>query len=353
LRGDNYTIDTIAGAGGISNNGDAGAGLEVNINQPFGVEIGPDDALYITEVGHHRVWRFDRETKQLSVVAGSGKKGYSGDGGHATAAAMNEPYEIRFDAEGNLYVVEMQNHIVRRVDAKTKQISTIAGTGKAGFSGDGGPATEAMLHQPHSIALSADARTNRGSLYIADIQNHRIRQVDLASGKIETIAGTGEKRWPQAGNAARGNPVIGPRALFVTNNILWVALREGHSIWQIDLNDGVWRHIAGTGKQGFNGDGGPARAATFNGPKGITVDDQGHALVVDTENQAIRRIDAKTRVVSTIAGSGPGGRGFTGDGGDASSAKLDRPHGICVDAAGRVYIGDTNNHRVRAIVHGE
>jgi len=349
LMGATWSIETIAGQGGGDNNGHAGAALDININQPFGVEVGPDDALYITEVGHHRVWRLDRAIGQLSVVAGSGKKGYSGDGGLATAATMNEPYEIRFDADGNLYVVEMQNHVVRRIDAQTKNITTIAGTGQAGFAGDGGPATKAQFKQPHSIALTADAKSDRGSLYIADIGNHRIRRVDLATGNIETIAGTGEAKLPVAGEVARGKPVVGPRALYMTGDTLWVALREGHSVWQIDLSSGNWKHIAGSGKQGFTGDGGPATKATFNGPKGIAVDASGNAFVVDTENQAIRRIDAKTGEISTIAGFGPKGRGFAGDGGDASRAKLDRPHGICTDAAGVVYIGDTNNHRVRSL----
>ncbi len=345
----NYRLQTVAGAGGGDNNGDAGGARERNINQPFGVEVGPDDALYITEVGHHRLWRLDRKSNALAVVAGNGKKGYTGDGGPATDATMNEPYEIRFDADGNLYVVEMQNHIVRRIDAKTKHITTIAGTGEAGFGGDGGLATKAKLKQPHSIALSADARADRGSLYIADIGNHRIRRVDLATGNIETIAGTGQAKLPVAGEAALGKPVVGPRALFATGETLWVALREGHSVWQLDLATGKWKHIAGTGKQGFTGDGGPATEATFNGPKGIAVDAKGNAFVVDTENQAIRRIDAKTGEISTIAGSGPNARGFAGDGGAATKAKFDRPHGVCVHANGSVYVGDTNNHRVRVI----
>lgn len=349
LRAGSFTIQTIAGSGSGDNNGGAGAALEININQPFGVAVGPDDALYVAEVGHHRVWRLDRKSNQLAVVAGTGKKGYSGDGGPATAAEMNEPYEIRFDGDGNLYVVEMQNQIVRRIDAKTKNISTIAGSGEAGYGGDGGPATKAQFKQPHSIALSADAKTDHGALFIADIGNHRIRRVDLATGEIETIAGTGEAKLPVAGQSARGKPVVGPRALFITGNTLWVALREGHSVWQIDLSSGDWQHIAGAGKQGFSGDGGPASQAAFNGPKGIAVDGAGNVFVVDTENQAIRRVDGKTGEISTIAGFGPKARGFAGDGGDATKAKFDRPHGICVDAAGIVYIGDTNNHRVRSL----
>ncbi len=347
--GQSYTIATVAGTGEGENNGDAGAATETNINQPFGVEVGPDGALYICEVGHHRVRRLDRKTGELTTVAGSGTKGYAGDGGPASAAAMNEPYEVRFDRDGNMYVVEMQNHIVRRVDAKTKKITTIAGTGEAGYGGDGGPATKAKFKQPHSIALSAAADGDAGYLYIADIGNHRIRRVDLKTGIVESIAGDGTKSLPQEGEAASGNPVVGPRALFIDGQTLWVALREGHSIWKIDLNDGKWRHVAGTGKVGFSGDGGPASKATFNGPKGIAVGLAGNVYVVDTENQAIRKIDAKSGDITTIAGYGPKSRGYASDDGDATKAKLDRPHGICVDAEGSVYIGDTNNHRVRVI----
>lgn len=348
LGAETYTIETVAGAGGGENNGD-GAARQSNINQPFGVEVGPDGALYITEVGHHRVRRLDRKTGQLTTVAGSGTKGHSGDGGPATDAAMNEPYEVRFDLDGNMYVVEMRNHIVRRMDAKTKTITTIAGTGEAGYGGDGGPASKAQLRVPHSIALSKDAAGDSGFLFIADIGNHRIRHVNLKTGVIETMAGDGTKILPVAGNAAKGNPVVGPRALFVEGDTLWVALREGHSVWKIDLSKGLWHHVAGTGEKGYSGDGGPARQATFNGPKGIAVGPRGHVYVVDTENQAIRKIDTQHGTVTTIAGYGPKGRGFGGDGGDARRAKVDRPHGICVDAEGNVYIGDTNNHRVRVL----
>lgn len=344
-----YTITTIAGTGDGENNGDAGAADETNINQPFGVEVGPDGALYITEVGHHRVRRLDRKSGELTTVAGNGTKGYAGDGGLATEAMMNEPYEVRFDRDGNMVVVEMQNHVVRRIDAKTKKITTIAGTGEAGYGGDGGAATKAKLKQPHSIALSADANSDSGYLYIADIGNHRIRRVDLNTGIVESIAGDGAKKLPVEGEAASGKPVVGPRALFVDGDTLWVALREGHSVWKIDLHDRKWRHVAGTGKIGFTGDGGPASKATFNGPKGIAVGPQGNVYVVDTENQAIRKIDMEGGGITTIAGYGPPARGYGGDDGDATKAKLDRPHGICVDSEGNVYIGDTNNHRVRVI----
>ena len=339
-KGSSGHIATVAGAGGKSNNGNSGKAQDINIGQTFGVEIGPDGALYVCEVENHRVFRVDLNNNQVTTVAGNGTKGYSGDGGLATAAQMNEPYEVRFDSAGNMFVVEMQNHIVRRIESETNVITTVAGTGTAGFSGDGGSATQAQLHRPHSIAI------HDGDLFIADIGNHRVRRVDLATGIISTIAGNGEKRLPMPGKVL-GKPMVGPRALYTTPNTLWIALREGHSVWKLDLGNGVLSHIAGSGKKGYEGDGGSAKLATFNGPKGIVVDRKQNVFVVDTENQAIRRIDSKNDRISTIAGNGK--RGFDGDNGPGTKATMDRPHGICLDKRGAVYIGDTNNHRVRAV----
>ncbi len=337
-------IDTVAGTGQAENNGDAGMATKVNVGAPFGVEIGPDGALYVTEVGNHRVFRMDLKSGKLTTVSGCGRQGYSGDGGPATEAELNEPYEVRFDKDGNMYFVEMRNHIIRKVDAKTQIISTVAGTGTAGYGGDGGSATKAQFKNPHSIALD-----DRGGLYVADISNHRIRRIDPETGIVESIAGDGQRKLPRDGQTARGNPVLGPRALFIEGTTMWVALREGHSVWTLDLANGKWSHIAGTGQKGFSGDGGAAKAATFNGPKGIAVGPNGHVYVVDTENQAIRKIDTKSGLISTVAGSGPDARGGGGDGGPATKAQLDRPHGICVESNGTIYIGDTLNHRVRRI----
>ncbi len=325
-----YVVDSVAGTGAPENSGDAGSALATNIGDPFGVEIGPDGGLYITEVRHHRIRRLDISTGELTTVAGCGERGYSGDGGPATDAKLNEPYEVRFDRHGNMYFVEMRNHIVRRVDGKSKTISTIAGTGRQGFGGDGGPATQAQFNQPHSIALDRD-----GAVYVADIGNHRIRRIDPASGVVESIAGSTERRLPRDGQAAHGNPILGPRALFIDGDTMWIALREGHSIWRMNLADGILHHVAGTGAAGFAGDGGPAPQAKFNGPKGIAVGPDGNVFVTDTENHAIRRIDLGTGLISTIGRSNA-----------AASAKLNRPHGICVAADGTVYSGDTLNHRV-------
>lgn len=315
-----------------------------NIGNPFGVEVGPDGALYITEVSNHRVRRLDLKSGQLTTAAGNGQKGYSGDGGPATEASLNEPYEVRFDDAGNMFFVEMQNQIVRKVDRQGR-ISTVAGTGKPGYAGDGGPALAAQFRQPHSIALDG-----RGGLYVADIGNHRIRRIDLAKGTIESIAGNGEKQLPTEGEPAKDRPIHGPRALFISGRTMWIALREGNSVWKLNLDDGVIRHVAGSGQKGFTGDGGNALQATFNGPKGIALDSQSKGVyVADTENQAIRRIDVATGVITTIAGSGPMARGYGGDNASALQAKMNRPHGVCVGPDGAVYIGDSENHRVRRV----
>ena len=335
-------IETVVGTGQRSNNGDHGTALTTNVGEPFGVEIGLDGALYITEVAHHRVRRFNPKTKMLTTVAGCGVKGYSGDSGLATKAKLNEPYEVRFDRSGNMFFVEMNNHLIRRVDVRTGEISTIAGTGQPGYSGDRGPAIEAMMKNPHSLALD-----DEGNVFVADIGNHRIRRIDIRTGVIESIAGNGQRILPKENQLAKGTPILGPRALFIAESTLWIALREGHSVWKLDMQRGILHHVAGTGEQGYTGDGGSALAATFNGPKGIAVGPQGHVYVVDTENQAIRKIDAKTGLISTVAGNGQ--EGGSGDGGSAIKAQLARPHGICIGADGKIYIGDTLNHRIRMV----
>ena len=166
---------------------------------------GPDGALYVCDCDNQRVRKIGRDG-MISTVAGDGRRGYSGDGGPATQAQLNEPYELRFDRDGNLYFVERLNHLVRKVDAKTQIISTIAGTGKAGFSGDGGEAKRAEFSQPHSIQFGPDQ-----NLYVCDIANNRIRRIDMKSGTISTFAGTGEKKPTPDGAPISGTPLNGPR----------------------------------------------------------------------------------------------------------------------------------------------
>ncbi len=203
---------------------------------------------------------------------------------------------------------------------------------------------EARFRQPHSIALDEG-----GNVYVADIGNHRIRCIDAEAGTIRSVAGNGQRKLPPDGTQAAGQPIFGPRALHIVGRTMWIALREGNSVWQLDLDSGVIRHVAGTGKSGYSGDGGPPLEATFNGPKGIAATPDGLVYIVDTENQVIRMIDTAADRISTVAGQGPQARGFAGQTAQALDAKFDRPHGIGLAPDGSVYVGDTNNHRVRRL----
>ena len=318
------------------------------IDNPYGLRIGPDGAMYVCEIGNHRIRRVDLKTGAITTFAGTGEKGNSGDGGSGVQAKMNEPYEIVFDRAGNLFFTDMPEHVVRRIDRKTGVITTVAGTGQAGFGGDGGPAIQAQLRQPHSIALAPD-----GGLLICDIGNNRIRRVDLRTGIISTFAGTGEKKptpdgSPLAGTSLNGTPLNGPRALDVDGRgNLWLVLREGNAIYRIDPKLKKIYHAAGTGEKGFSGDGADARQARFNGPKGISWSPSG-VYIADTENHAIRRIDERTGIITTVAGTGT--RGDGPDGNDPPKCQLARPHGILVTRDGDVYIDDSENNRLRKLM---
>ena len=338
-------ITTFAGTGEKGFSGDGGLATKAQLREPFGIVRGPDRALYICDTANHAIRRVAPDGT-ITTVAGCGRKGYSGDGGPATKAEIFEPYEIRFDRAGNMFFVEMCNNIVRRVDARTRIISTVAGTGKAGFSGDGGLATKAEMKSPHSIQFGPD-----GALYICDIGNHRIRKVDMRTGLITTFAGTGEKAVTPDGAKIAGTPVNGPRAIdFDARGDMWLALREGNKVFRLDMKTGRIHHAAGTGKSGFTGNGGPAKAATLSGPKGIAVAPNGNVYLADTESHSVRMIDVKTGKLELVAGTGEKG---DGPGGNPLACKMDRPHGIFVDADGAVFIGDTNTHQVRVIRAGK
>ena len=230
---------------------------------------------------------------------------------------------------------------MRRVDGTTGIITTVAGTGEPGYSGDGGPGDRAQLREPNDCFLDS-----RGGLLIADIQDQRVRRLDLASGIISTFAGNGEKARHGDGLPAQEASILGARAICQDRSgNTYIAEREGNGVRQVDVQ-GIMSTLAGTGERGYSGDGGPALLATWGAPKAIRCDGQGNIIVVDTENHAIRRIDAGSGIVTTIAGGHQGG---DGDGGDATQAGLDRPHGCEVGREGNIYIADSNNHRVRVV----
>jgi sugar lactone lactonase YvrE len=334
-------VVTLAGTGEAGYSGDGGPAVAARIANPYGLALGPDGALYFCEVDNHCVRRLDLATGRISTFAGTGRAGYSGDGGPAREAAMNQPYEVRFGRDGSLYVVEMRNQIVRRVDRKGV-IRTIAGTGEPGFSGDGGPAVKAQLRNPHSIALDG-----RGGLLICDIGNHRIRRVDLKTGIIRTWAGTGERKPTPDGSPLDGTPLNGPRAMDVdSRGNLYLALREGNAVFRIDPEARRIFHVAGTGEPGYSGDGGPASQARLSGPKGIAWAPDESLYLADTESHTIRRIDLKTGIIATVLGTGQRGNGADGD---PLACALARPHGVFAGPRGALYIGDSEAHKIRML----
>lgn len=334
-------IRTVAGTGAAGDTPAITAALQTPVTNPYGITRGPDGALYFCEYDTGYVRRFDHARGVITTVAGTGEKGYGGDGGPATRATLAAPHEVRFDREGHLFVVERDNHVIRRIDMKTGIISTVAGTGTAGFSGDGGPATQAQFRQPHSIAFDA-----AGQLLVCDIGNHRIRRIDLSRGTIATFAGTGERGpTPDEGPMA-GTPLNGPRSMDVApDGTIYLVLREGNAVFRLDPARQRLARLAGSGTTGYGGDGGPALAATFSGPKGIAWSPERGLLVVDTENHVVRQVDVATGRVATLIGTGQRGDGPDGD---PRQCRLARPHGICV-VDGRVFITDSENHRVRAL----
>ena len=336
-----WTIETVAGTGVQGFEGDGGPATKAMLDNPFGVIRGPDGALWFCEYTGQRIRRIDTNGI-VTTIAGNGKKGFSGDGGPAIEATFNLPHEIRFDKAGDLYVVDMMNHAVRKIDMKTGVIRTVAGTGQSGWSGDGDLATKAQLKQPHSIQFGPE-----GDLWICDIGNHVIRRIHTPTGIISTFAGTGTPGVTPDGSDVSGTPLKGPRSMdFDREGNLWLATREGNQLFRFDLKAQRISHMAGTGSKGFSSKNGPAKEMTLNGPKGVAVDKIGNAWLVDSESSTIWRYRADNGMLERMAGTGEKGDGPDGD---PLRCKLARPHGIFVDADGSIYIGDSESHRIRVL----
>lgn len=308
------------------------------LNEPFGVAFDAAGNTYIVEMAGNRVSVLDRAGKQ-SVLAGTGEKGFGGDGGPAEKARFNGPHHLLVGRDGALYIADTWNYAVRRIDLRARVVTTVAGTGVRGFSGDGGPAREAQFGGVFSLAFHA------GRLYVCDLDNRRVRAVDLATGIVTTVAGNGEKGVPKDGKDARAQPLFDPRAIaFDSKGNLYICERGGHALRIVD-GAGRIRTVAGTGEPGLSGDGGPARAARMNGPKHIWVTPEDDVLITDTENHAIRRYVPRDGTIHRVAGTGVKGAG--GLGGPPESCELNRPHGAQAQpATGALYISDSDNHRV-------
>ena len=344
-RAQQTSVTTVAGTGVAGYETEGSAGLPATatpVNNPYGVVVGPDGALYFCEVNTGRTRRLEVGLGRLTTIAGSGESAYSGDAGPALRASFAAPHEIRFDADGHLFVVERDSHTVRRIDGITGIVSTLVGTTEAGYSGDGGAASAAQLRQPHSIAFDAS-----GNLLICDIGNSRVRSIDMESGIITTLAGTGERVATPDSGPLSGTPLLGPRSLCTDpDGNAYLVLREGNAVYRLDLQGSSLRRIAGTGMKGYSGDGGAAIDASFNGPKGIAYSATDHSLyIVDTEHHVIRRLALGRGIIDSILGTGARGDGPDGR---PLSCMLNRPHGVVVHA-GVVYVTDSENHRIRAV----
>ena len=332
------TITTIAGTGQIDFSGDGGPAVQAALSYPAGVAVDGSGNVYIADAGIHRVRRIDT-AGVISTFAGSGEEGFSGDGGPAVQAALSYPVSVAVDGSGNLYVAGSESNRVRRIDT-AGVISTFAGSGEEGFSGDGGPAVQAQLYYPSGVAVDG-----AGNLYIADTDNTRIRKVD-STGTITTIAGTGEYGFSGDGGPAVQAALSYPSGVAVDGaGNVYVTDSGNNRIRKVDAT-GTITTIAGTGEYGFSGDGGPAVQAALSYPEGVAVDGAGNVYVTDSGNNRIRKVDA-TGTITTIAGMGE--YGFSGDGGPAVQAALDYPSGVAVDGAGNLFIADSGNNRIRKV----
>jgi DNA-binding beta-propeller fold protein YncE len=335
-------------AGGGDQTGAAPA-TQAKLVEPFGIDADRDGNLYLVEMTGHRLSRITKGG-QFVPIAGNGKPGDGGDsnstdGAKAQGAAVqfNGPHALLVSNSGDVYIADTWNHRIRRYDPRTGRIHAFAGSGEKGFEGDGGPATSAKFADPYCLAFDKDER----HMFVADLENRRVRAIDMQSGLVTTFAGSGEKGVPEDGAIAKAASLIDARAVAADKvGNVFVLERGGHALRVVDAQ-GKIRTLAGDGKPGFAGDGGDARRAQLNGPKHLWVDRDGSVLIADTENHAIRRYDPKSGRITLFAGTGK--QGSRGVGGPPREVELDRPHGVFVAADGAIYIADSGNGRVLKI----
>lgn len=371
------TITTVAGGGSLGFSGDGGPATSASLSEPAGVAVDSTGNLYISDSNNDRIREVSQGT--ISTVAGNGGYEFSGDGGPATSATFNGPQGVAVDSAGTLYIADTDNHRVRKVSGGT--ITTAAGNGAEGFSGDGGPGTSAMLNYPAGLAVDSannlyigdtlNAAVRKlsggtittvvgngnigdpggvavdaaGDIYIADYFNNRVRKA--SGGNVATVAGNGTAGFSGDGGPATSAALNFPSGVAVDSaGNLYIADANNNRIRKV--SSGTITTVAGNGANGFSGDGGPAASASLNSPLGIAVDSVGDLYIADKYNNRIRKVSGG--IITTVAGTGDGG--FAGDGGPATSALLSSPDAVAVDSAGNLYIADTANNRIREVFTG-
>ena len=338
-RADNVVL--VAGGGEGSENVPA---TKAKLFSPFGVDFDSAGNLYFLEIDGHRVCRIDKQGT-LTRIAGTGQKGDSDGGGQPLAAQFNSMHSLAIAKNGDIYLADTLNHRICKLDAGGKRLSVFAGTEK-GFGGDGGPAKAAKFSGIYCICL--DPAGER--LYLADLDNRRVRMIDLKSGIVSTVAGNGERGKPADGATAASSPLVDPRAVAVDRSgNAYVLERSGNALRVVD-SQGKIRTVAGAGDKGLSGDGGDAVKATMNGPKHLCIDRDGSVLIADTENHVIRRYSPTDGKITRVAGSGK--RGDGGVPGPALQVELNQPHGVFVHPSGDLYISDSTNKRILKMERG-
>jgi sugar lactone lactonase YvrE len=335
-------INTVAGNGTAGYSGDGGAATSAELHGPNAVAVDTAGNIYIADYYNNRIRKVTASTGDISTAAGNGTAGYSGDGGAATSAELNGPGDVAVDSAGNIYISDLGNNRVRKVTVSTGVISTVAGNGTKGYSGDGGAATSAEIG---SDAVTVDTA---GNIYLADTSNNRIRKVTVSTGIITTVAGNGTAGFSGDGGAATSAELNVPDGVVVDSaGNIYIADHNNERIRKVTVSTGKISTVAGNGTAGYAGDGGAATSAELNGPGGLALDSAGNIYFGDFGNNRIRKVTVSTGKISTVAGNGTAG--YSGDGGAPDNAEINGPSGIALDSSGNIYIADFENNRIRFV----
>ncbi len=337
------TISTVAGIASRGYSGDGGPAIFAELYWPANLAFDKYDNLYIADQWNNRIRTVNKSNGYINTIVGNGFPGYSGDGMPAISAEINLPASVAIDTFGNIFIPDFNNNRIREVIDSTGLIFTIGGNGVAGYFGDGGPATAAEINHPHHISVD-----NNGNLYFADENNNRVRKIVLSTGIISTIIGTGGSGFSGDSGLATAAQIHAPKCIALDDSgNMFIADWLNNRIRKVDAATGIITTIAGNGNPGFSGDGGPATAAALNSPYRVALDKAGNFYIADGSDNRVRWVNGKTGIIKTLAGNGEAG--FYGDGGPASISELDYPPGVAFDHEGDLYIADIRNNRVREI----